>query len=185
MPSKEDITRLLQDLSAGSRGAEEVLFPLVYDELWALAKGYMSRERPEHTLQTTALVHEAYLRLGGMTETAWESRAHYLRVASKAMRRVLIDHARRKRSEKLGGDRRKEPLDNAAVFIGDPSLDLLALEDVLRKLAEVEPRMESLVELRFFGGLTVEETARILGISDRTVRNDWRIAKAWLKREME
>jgi RNA polymerase sigma factor (TIGR02999 family) len=181
LPSKEDITRLLSDLNAGKKGAEAALFPLVYDQLRALASHFMRDERPSHTLQTTALVHEAYLRLGGIKEESWENRAHYLRVAAQAMRRVLIDHARHKKSGKKGGGWQRESLDQAAFILGEPSIDLVALDQALTQLSDMDPQLGQVVELRFFGGLTVEETARVLGISPRTVKSDWRMARAWLK----
>ncbi len=184
MREQKDITNLLADVAAGKEGAEAALMPLVYSELLALAKGHMRHERSDHTLQATALVHEAYLRLGGMKEASWEDRAHYFRIASQAMRRVLIDYARRKRANKHGGGWNRNSLDEEAVFVGEPSVDLLALDSALTKLFEIDPRMAGLVELRFFGGLTVDDTARMLSISPRTARNDWRIARAWLKTKM-
>lgn len=158
--------------------------PLVYNELRALAKHYMRGERPGHTLQTTALVHEAYLKLGGEREAPWESRAHYLRMASQAMRRVLIDHARRRKADKKGGKRTREPLDKALDLMESSSTDLVELDSSLDKLAGIDPQLAQVVELRFFGGLTVEETAKVLGISKTTVKQDWSLAKAWLKQEM-
>ena len=158
--------------------------PLIYNELRALAKRYMRGERSGHTLQTTALVHEAYIKLGGVTEISWESRAHYLRVASQAMRRVLIDHARRKKADKKGGKRTREPLDRAADIMEKASVDLLELDSAIDKLAKIDPQLAQVVELRFFGGLTVEETAKVIGISKTTVKEDWSLAKAWLKQEM-
>jgi RNA polymerase sigma factor (TIGR02999 family) len=185
MPSREEVTRLLADLSAGRKDAGAALLPLVYDELHALARSYMRRERPGHTLQTTALVHEAYLRLGGGEDIAWESRAHFMKVAAQAMRRILIDHARSKRSERKGGGRDRQPLEeDAAVFVEDSSLDLLALDQALGKLSDMDPRMVQVVELRFFAGLSVEDTAKILGISEKTVKTEWRMAKAWLMEQV-
>jgi RNA polymerase sigma factor (TIGR02999 family) len=185
MPGKEDVTRLLQDLGAGKEGADAELLSLVYDELRALAGYYMRRERPGHTLQTTALVHEAYLRLAGEREIPWESRAHYFRVAARAMRRVLIDHARLKKTGKKGAGRRRDPLDEAAVFMEESSTDLVALDQALSRLVEVDPRLVQVVELRFFGGLSIEDTARILNISPRTVKREWQTARVWLKREID
>jgi len=183
---RKEVTRLLHELSAGKVGAGEALLPLVYDELHALAERHMRGERSDHTLQTTALVHEAYLKLGGGQARTWEDRAHFLRIASQAMRRVLIDHARRRGAEKKGGHRQRRPLDEAIALIGEACApaDLLALDQALQKLASIDPHMEQVVELRFFGSLTVEETARVMGISPRTVKADWRIAKAWLKKEL-
>jgi RNA polymerase sigma factor (TIGR02999 family) len=185
VPSQEDITRLLEDLSAGKSGAEEALLPLVYDELRNLARHYMRFERPGHTLQTTALVHEAYLKLGGDSDIAWESRGHFLRLAAQAMRRVLIDHARRKRSVKKGGKWGREPLDKAVDLFEEASfVDLVELDSALDRLGEIEKQMVRIVELRFFGGFTVEETAQILGISKTTVKHDWMLARAWLKQQI-
>ena len=184
MPSREDVTRLLEDLGAGREGAGEELLPLVYDELHALARHYMSRERHGHTLQTTALVHEAYLRLAGDQDISWESRAHYFRVAARAMRRVLIDHARLKKTEKKGAGRKREPLDEVAIFMEESSTDLLALDKALCRLAEVDPQLVQVVELRFFGGLTIEDTARTLDISPRTVKREWQMARVWLKQDL-
>jgi len=184
-PSREDVTRLLTDLSKGIVGAGDALLPLVYDQLHALAKNQMRRESPGHTLQTTALVHEAYLKLGCGENVEWTGRAHFMKVAARAMRRVLIDHARSKGSQKRGGDMQRKPLnENGALSIENSSLDLLILDDALQNLAKVDPRIVQVVELRFFAGLTVDETAKILEISPRTVKNEWRIAKAWLMDNM-
>lgn len=184
MSSRSDVTRLLADLRTRKQGAGEELFPLVYEELRSLARHYMSRERADHTLQTTALVHEAYLRLVGDEDVAWESRAHYFRVAARAMRRILIDHARGKCRQKKGGGRKREPLDDAAATIGMSVADLLDLDRALTRLTEKDPPIAEVVELRFFGGLNVEEAARVLDISSRKVKRDWRIAKAWLQKEI-
>jgi len=182
-PNK-DVTRLLADLNAGKEGAAETLLPLLYDELRSLARYYMRGERKGHTLQTTALVHEAYLRLCGTEDSAWDNRSHYMRVAARAMRHGLIDHARQKKTDKRGGKRQREPLDMVDHLLGDGSVDLLALDHALTDLAEMDPRLAQIVELRFFGGLTIEETARVLDISPRTVKYDWKLAKAWLKEEL-
>lgn len=184
MPSPEDITRLLADLNAGKDGAEEVLMPLLYDELRALARHHMRAERPGHTLQTTALVNEAYLRLGGERDAGWSNKAHFMRIASRAMRRVLIDHARRKRSDKKGGKRGREPLFKATELMEEASFDLLALDQALERLAEIDEQMAKVVELRFFGGLTIAETAKVMEISPGTVKNEWLLAKAWLKQQV-
>ncbi|MFH2000340.1 MAG: sigma-70 family RNA polymerase sigma factor [Planctomycetota bacterium] len=175
------MTRLLADLSAGREGAGEALLPIVYDELHSMARIYMRGERPDHTLQTTALVHEAYLRLGGTYEEGWESQGHFMRVAAQAMRRILIDHARSKHSLRRGGDRKREPLDEEAMaLVEEPPIDFLALDCALKKLADVDPRIVQVIELRFFAGLSVEDTAKVLAISPRTVKYEWRMAKAWL-----
>lgn len=184
MPPPEDVTRLLADLNAGKEGAEKALMPVLYDELRSLARSYMRGERPGHTLQTTALVHEAYLRLGGDRDIAWESKAHFMRVAARTMRRVLIDHARRNRSDKKGGKRGREPLDRAVEVMEEASFDLVALDSVLARLSEIDGQMGQVVELRFFAGLTIEETGKVMGISIGTVKNDWALAKAWLKQQI-
>lgn len=185
MTAQEDITRMLEDLSAGRSGAEEALLPLIYDELRGLARHYMHFERPGHTLQTTALVHEAYLKLGGDRGMEWEGRNHFLRVAAQAMRHILIDHARKKRSLKKGGDRLREPLDKAVELFEKTSLvDLVDLDSALDRLGKIEQQLVRIVELRFFGGFTVLETAQILGISKTTVKHDWSLARAWLKQQI-
>lgn len=174
----ENVTRLLAELSAGREGAGEALLSVVYNELHQLARGHMRHERSDHTLQTTALVHEAYLRLGGGEKMSWEDRSHFLRLASRAMRRVLIDHARRKRVGKGGS------LEAAAVLFDETSVDLEALDEALKEFAVQDPQGAQVVELRFFGGLSVEETAKVIGVSDRTVKRDWRAARAWLKQKI-
>jgi RNA polymerase sigma factor (TIGR02999 family) len=175
----------MADLKAGKKGAEEALMPLLYDELRVMARHYMRGERPGHTLQTTALVHEAYLKLGGEKDAGWESKAHFMRVAARAMRRVLIDHARRKRSAKKGGKWTREPLDEALKLMEDVSFDLLAVDNALSDLYEIDKQMAQVVEFRFFAGLTIEETAEVMGISQSTVKNEWVLAKAWLRQQME
>ncbi len=180
---RDEAERLLAGLEAGQRGAGEALLPLLYEELRAQARRQMRQEGPGHTLQTTALVHEAYLRLAGR-RSGWESKAHFVRVAAQAMRRVLIDHARRKRADKRGGERTREPLDQVTEVMEEVSSDLLAVDEALEKLSEIDERMAQVVEVRFFGGLTVEETARVMGVSPGTVKNDWTLAKAWLKAEV-
>jgi RNA polymerase sigma factor (TIGR02999 family) len=184
LPTRHEVTKLLADLQAGKQGAEEALMPLLYDELRALARHYMRAERPGHTLQTTALVHEAYMRLGGDKDATWESKAHYMRVAARAMRRILIDHARRKRSEKKGGKRGREPLDKALEIMEESSFDLIGVDEALDQLAAVDQQMAQVVEFRFFGGLTVEETSKIMQISESTVKHEWMMAKAWLKQQL-
>lgn len=184
MPSERNTAQLLRDLKAGKEGAADALLPLLYDELRVMARHFMQDERAGHTLQTTALVHEAYLRMGGTRDATWEDKAQYLRLAARTMRRVLIDHARRKRSDKHGGGRKREPLEEAAVFMGEPVVDLIALDSAMEKLHEMDPQLAQVVELRFFGGLTSDETARVMGVSPRTVKYDWRMAKAWLKQAM-
>ncbi len=183
-PAKRDVTLLLNELSAGKEGAEGELLPLIYDELRALARYFMRNERTGHTLQTTALVHEAYLRLCGSRQDSWENKAHYMRLAARAMRRVLVDHARRKYSQKRGGEAARVPLDPGMAIQIDETIDHLALDEALTKLAALDPRLCQVVELRYFCGLTVDETAKVIGTSPRTTKSDWKMAKAWLKQEL-
>jgi RNA polymerase sigma factor (TIGR02999 family) len=181
---EDEAGKLLDDLRSGREGAEEELLPLLYDELRSLARRQMRRERPGHTLQATALVHEAYMRLSGAKEAAWEDKTHFLRVAARAMRRILVDHARGKRSDKSGGNRERLPLDSVAEILEEASDDLVFVDELLERLAAVDARTAQVVELRFFAGLTLDETARTLGVSRGTVKNDWTFARAWLKKQM-
>lgn len=185
MRDDADPSALISRLSAGKEGAEEALLPLVYDELRSLAHHYMRGERRGHTLQTTALVHEAFLRMGGGGEVAVEGRSHFMRVAARAMRRVLIDHARRKLAERHGGGRSRESIEEVEILLGEPDVDFLALDDALDKLGEVDAHLAQIVELRFFAGLSAEEAASVLGVSVRKLQYDWRMARAWLKQAME
>ncbi len=180
----EDVTRLLGAMAKGDRGAVDQLLPLVYGELRALAARAMNGQAAGHTLQATALVHEAYLRLMQPRDGAWEGRAHFLRVAAKAMRCVLIDHARARGAGKRGGGRRGVPLEESAVVAAEPSADVLAIDEALGRLAALDAPKAEIVELRFFGGLGVDETARVVGASPATVKRQWRLAKAWLHREL-
>ncbi|MBZ5596171.1 MAG: sigma-70 family RNA polymerase sigma factor [Acidobacteriia bacterium] len=175
-----EITELLRQVSDGNRAAEAQLVPLVYDELRHLAACYMRRERPDHTLQPTALVHEAYLKLVDQKGTSWQSRAHFYGVAAHLMRRILDDHAREAKAAKRAGGYQKIPLDTALVYAEEKSSQLIAIDEALNRLAENDPRQSRVVELRFFGGRSEEEIAEILEISVRTVKRDWRLAKAWL-----
>jgi RNA polymerase sigma factor (TIGR02999 family) len=161
------------------------LLPLVYEELRRLAHRYMAGERPDHTLQTTALVNEAYLRLIDVRQVRWENRAHFFAISAQLMRRILVEFARARGSGKRGGGVRKVSLDDALIGSPEPGQDLVALDDALTAMAAVDPRQSKVVELRFFGGLTVEETAEALHVSPQTVLRDWRLAKAWLRREMQ
>lgn len=179
-----DITRLLADLRGGNRDVHAQLIPLVYDELRRLAAHYMRQERTDHTLQPTALVHEAYLRLVEQREVTWENRAHFFGVAANLMRRILVDHARSKRAEKRGGSVQRVTLDHALQYCEEKSDELIALDEALTRLATWDPRQCQIVELRFFGGLTEDETAAILGVSPRTVKRDWRVARIWLHGEI-
>jgi len=183
--SSGEITRLLAEIRGGNDQAQSQLIPLVYQELRRLARQYMRRERPSHTLQPTALVHEAYLRLmGQQSGVQWENRTHFFAVAARVMRRVLVDHARAHRAEKRGGEEPKLAVDDAPVFSGLTRAELLDLDQALERLAERDPRQAHIVELRFFGGLSESETAELLEISTRTVKRDWSLARAWLYREI-
>jgi len=183
-PSTEGITELLERWSGGDEAARDQLMPLVYDELHRLAGAYLRRERREHTLQPTALVNEAYLKLIDQRSPRWRNRAQFFGLAAQLMRRILVDHARSHYASKRGGARYNVSLRNVGAFGAQPDADLLALHDVLNHLAEIDLQQARLVELRFFGGLTIEETAEILGVSHATVEREWKIAKAWLKREL-
>lgn len=181
---REDVTRILVSWSAGEPDAAQRLMPLVYEELRGLARQYLQRERRDHTLQATGLVHEAYLRLVGQTATTWQNRAHFFGVAAAVMRRILVDYARSHRAEKRGGNLEKLQLDEASALSPQKDVDLVALDDALNDLAKFDPRQSQIVELRFFGGLTVEEVGEVLEISPRTVKREWRLARAWLRREI-
>jgi RNA polymerase sigma-70 factor (ECF subfamily) len=183
-PSTHEVTQLLLDWSDGDQAAFDALMPLVYDELRQMARRYMSRERPGHTLQTTALVNEAYLRLVDQKRVHWQNRAHFFAVASQAMRRILIDYARKQRYAKRGGGAPKISLEEAAVMSQERAADLVALDEALTTLASIDPQQSRVVELRFFGGLTIEETAEVLKLSVDMVKREWATAKAWLSREM-
>ena len=183
-PAREEVTRLLVDWNATDSEAAARLMPIVYDELRQLARKYLQRERPDHTLQATGLVHEAYLRLVDQGTTTWQNRAHFFGVAAQVMRRVLVDHARNRRAEKRAGGWEKLALDDAIDSSAERSVDLIALDDALKDLSALDARQSQIVELRFFGGLTNEEIAEVLQISPRTVKREWRMAKAWLRREI-
>jgi RNA polymerase sigma factor (TIGR02999 family) len=183
-PSTHEVTDLLRAWSEGDRVALEKLMPLVYQELHRLARKYMGGERADHTLQTTALVHEAYLRLIGASKIPWQSRAHFYAVSAQAMRHILVDFARARHNLKRGGNEKRISLDESLVVAEDQHPDLVSLDDALTSLASVDERKSRVVELRFFGGLSVEETAEILKVSPDTVMRDWRLSKLWLLREM-
>lgn len=180
MSSSEEITRLLKDWGSGDQAAFDALFALVYQELHILASSYMRRERAGHTLQTTALVNEAYLKLGSYADASWQSRLHFFAVAAKVMRHILVDHARTRSSAKRGGGTERISLDKAAVVSAERSAELLALDEALKELSEFDPRQSQIVELRYFGGLTLDETAEFLQLAPNTVSRDWNAAKAWL-----
>ena len=179
--STGEVTRLLRDWSDGSREALEKLLPLVYDELRHLAHSYLTRERREHTLQTTALVHEAYLKLINQHSVTWQNRAHFFALSAQAMRRILVDSARRHTSVKRGSGGTNLSLDEAAIVSGDTANEsLLALDMALQELEKVDADQSRIVELRYFGGLTIEETAEVLKSSPATVKREWTMARAWL-----
>jgi RNA polymerase sigma factor (TIGR02999 family) len=167
-----EVTQILQDLKERQGEASEKLLPLVYDELRRLASGYMRRERPDHTLQATALVHEAYLRLIDQTQTDWKDRAHFFGIAARLMPQILVDHAREHNAQKRGGDATKLSIDEAVSFADEKDVDLAALDDSLKTLASFDQQQSRIVELRFFGGLTIEETAQVLDISPSTVKRE-------------
>ena len=181
---QSEVTRLLGAWSAGDESALHALIPLVYDDLHRAAHAYMAREAPDNTLQTTALVNEVYLRLLGTRDVDWQNRAHFLAVCATVMRRILIDVARSRRSLKRGGTAEHLPLDEAILVSNTPRVDLLELDEALRSLAAVDQRQARVVELRFFGGLSVQETAEALKVSPETVHRDWRLAKDWLLHEL-
>jgi RNA polymerase sigma factor (TIGR02999 family) len=183
-PAPSDVTRLLTDLSRGESGALERLMPLVYDELRVLAASQLRRERGEHTLGPTALVHEAFFRLADQRSVSWQGRAHFFGVAAQAMRRILVDHARRRSAGKRGRQHQVTLESDAAEARDAPSEEVLAVDAALERLAMVDPRQSSLVELRYFAGFTIEETAELLGISLATAKRDWAFARAWLQREL-
>ena len=179
------VTELLRAWSDGDDGALERLMPLVEAELRRLARGYMRRERRGHTLQTSALVNEAFLKLTDARSVRWQDRAHFLGISARLMRRVLVDHARHRGYQKRGGGEARVTLDEATVASPDPGLDVVALDRALDAFAKVDPRKSRAIELRFFGGLSVEESAEVLQVSPDTVKRDWRLAKLWLLRELE
>jgi RNA polymerase sigma-70 factor (ECF subfamily) len=183
-PSPHEITQLLAEWSNGNQTALDKLYPLVYDELHRMAARYMNRERKGHTLQTTALINEAYVRLVDQKHVHWENRAHFFAISAKIMRRILIDHARRHVYAKRGGGAQRISLDESALIADECASELLLLEEALKRLAEVDPRRSQVVELRYFGGLNNEEIAGVLKISENTVTRDWNMARAWLYQEL-
>jgi RNA polymerase sigma factor (TIGR02999 family) len=182
--TRQDVTQLLGEWSGGDEGALEKLVPLVQPELHRLAHYYMSREHPGHTLQTTAVLNEAYLRLVDNTKPVWQGRTHFIAAAAQLMRRIMVDHARERQSLKRGGGALKVTLDEAALVTETRSRELLELDEALERLAAQDARKSQIVELRYFGGLTVDETSQFLKLSQRTVEREWTMAKAWLYREL-
>jgi len=179
-----EVTQLLIQWSNGDKAALDKLMPLIYSELRQLARHYMSRERPGHTLQTTALVNEAYMRLVNRKGVHWQNRAHFFAIAAQLMRSILVDHARSHAYAKRGGGAHKIALDDAMAVSQQRAADVVALDDALKRLAEIDPQQSRIVELKFFGGLTIEETAEVLGLSPATIKREWSTAKAWLYHEL-
>ncbi len=184
MPVSEQTTQILVDLGNGDRSAAKRLMPLVYDELRGLAGRYMRQERTDHTLQATAIVHEAYLRLIDQSRVDWKGRAHFFAVAAEMIRRVLVDHAREHDAAKRGGGARKVSLTDSVGASEGPDIELLCLDAALDELGRLKERHRKVVELRFFGGLNIEETAQVLEVSPQTVRSDWRVARVWLRQRL-
>jgi RNA polymerase sigma factor (TIGR02999 family) len=180
----QNITELLVSYGRGDKEALDQLMPIVYDELRRQAARYLRRERPGNTLQTTALIHEAYVRLVDQRNVQWQNRAHFFGIAAQLMRRILVDHARAKKRVKRGGSDVRVSLGDATVAVKGQDLDVVALDEALQRLAQIDEQQSRVVELRFFSGLTVEETAEVMHISTATVKRDWSMAKAWLHREL-
>jgi|SRR5687768_41873 len=182
----EGITELLVDWGKGDQAALEKLMPLVYDELRRLASNYLRRERATHTLQPTALVNEAYLKLVDQRNAKWQNRAHFFGISAQLMRRILVDHARQHQAQKRGGSNQQRlSITSAERVAKQPEVDLLALNEALDELTRMDPQQAQIVELKFFGGLSIDETAEVLGISHATVERDWKMARAWLRRQLE
>ena len=182
--SSERVSKLLLNWGQGDQGAREALIPLVYDELRRLARRYLRRERRDHTLQSAALVNEAYLRLIRQEHPQWQNRAHFFGVAAQLMRHILVDHARNRAAAKRGAGAPRLTLDPDVALPQERDVDLIALDDALNQLAALDPQQSRLVELRFFGGLSIEEASVVLGVSPATVKREWATARAWLQREM-
>lgn len=183
--SSSPVTELLVRWRSGDGDSLRALIPLVYDEMRRLARSYLRRERPDHTLQSTALVHEAYLRLTGNAAPEWQNRAHFFGIAANVMREILVEHARSRNTSKRGGEAVKLAIGEVNELVARPDLDILALDDALKDLAKIDAQQCRVVELRFFAGLSIEETAEVLGISISTVKRDWNTARIWLFRELD
>lgn len=181
---QHDVTKLLLEWRDGNPRAFDEMAPLVYDELRRLARSHLRRERPGHTLQSTALVHEAYLRLIDQKDVSWQNRSHFYGIAAQMIRRILVDHARARHTHKRGEAAPKITLDEALGVHESPDLDLVALDDALTALTEIDPRQSRIVELRYFAGLSIEQTAEVMEVSPATIKRDWTAARAWLKREL-
>jgi len=184
MSSSEEVTQLLVAWSDGNQAALDQLMPLIYRELRRLARRRLGSEKADHTLQTTALVHEAYLRLVGQKATQWQNRAHFFAIAAQMMRRILVDYARSRRYTKRGGGAQKVSFEEN-MAVSSRAAAVIALDEALTTLAEIDPRKSKMIELRFFGGLSIEETAKVLGVSPGTIKRDWTLAKAWLQHEID
>ena len=184
-PSPHEVTQLLNDWSDGDEVERDQLVSIVYHELHRLAHHYMKREVRGHTLQTSALVNEAFLKLIDQRDVRWQNRAHFFGIAAQMMRRILVDYARSRRYAKRGGGTREMSLDEALIVSDERNAEVVALDETLERLAEIDPRKSQIVELRFFGGLSIKETAEVLAISPGTVMRDWTLAKAWLRREIK
>ena len=183
--SVPNVTQMLHDWSRGDKAALDKLIPVVEEELRIQAARYLRRERQDHTLQTTDLIQEAFLRLIDAKNVQWQNRAHFFGIAANLMRRILVDYARRHRADKRGGSGIKVPMDEAQVASAEKEVDLVALDEALTRLAVIDPQQSRIVELRYCSGLSVEETAEVLRVSDRTVKRDWQMAKAWLREEIK
>jgi RNA polymerase sigma factor (TIGR02999 family) len=183
--SSTQVNRLLAEWGRGDQEARDALIPVVYEELRRIARRHLWRERPDHTLQSAALVNEAYLRLIGPKPPEWHDRAHFFGVAAQMMRHILVDHARKRRAAKRGAGVPRLTLNPEIALLEEPEVDVVALDGALKKLADLDSKASRLIELRFFGGLSVEETAVVMGISPRTVKREWAAARAWLRLEME
>ena len=183
---EDGVTQLLVDWGKGDPAALEKLMPLVYDELRRLASNYLRRERATHTLQPTALVNEAYLKLVDQRNAKWQNRAHFFGISAQLMRRILVDHARQHQAAKRGGSNQQRlSITSAEQVAKQPEVDLLALNEALEELTQMDPQQAQIVELKFFGGLSIDDTAEVLGISHATVERDWKMARAWLRRQLE
>lgn len=185
MGRQDEITQMLVQLTGGNRTVLGKLWPAVYDELRRVARGHLRGERNDHTLHTTALVHEAYLKLVKLDRISWQNRAHFFAIAARAMRTILVDYAVKRKAQKRGGDRQRVPLEDVELMSETRADDLLALDEALRGLEALDARWGQVVEYRFFGGLSIKETAEVLGISEATVARDWMQARAWLNRELK
>jgi RNA polymerase sigma factor (TIGR02999 family) len=184
VPAKHEVTQLLSRWTGGDREALDALVPVVYGELRRMAARYLRHERLQHTLQPTALVHEAFLKLIDQREVRWQNRAHFFGVAAQLMRRVLVDYARERAASKRGGGNNHVPLDDALAIGASSQIDIITVDNALHRLAAIDPDQVRLVELRFFAGLTIDETAEVLGWSSGSVKREWTVAKAWLQREL-